>query len=47
MSRIGTAGYSLPCISWRDAEMYTSAVIAHINARTRKNETKQVEVKAS
>jgi len=47
MFRIGTAGYSLPCNSWRDAEMYTSDVIAHIIVRTRKNETKQVEIKGN
>ena len=31
MFRIDTAGYSNPCISWRDAEMYTSDAVAHIN----------------
>jgi len=44
MFRIGTVGYSLPCISWRDAEMYTSDVITHIKVLTRKNEAKQVEI---
>jgi hypothetical protein len=47
MFRTGRAGYSLLCISWRDAEMYTSDVIANISVWTRKNETKQVELKAS
>jgi hypothetical protein len=46
MFRIGTAGYSLPCISWRDAEMYTSDR-AHITVWMKKNEAKQVEIKAS
>jgi len=47
MLRIGTAGYSVPCISWRDAEMCTSGVTAHINVWTRKTEAKQVEINAS